>query len=123
MSSPTSGAAAGNLPALVERMAALLVETIAPEAIVLFGSQLKGGAGPRSDVDLLVVWETVLPPHMREAALVPLVQELGARVDLLVRTPAEVEGLAARRHSFVHSVLRSGLVVHKKNGYDLPAAA
>jgi predicted nucleotidyltransferase len=39
-----------------------LVRAIDPERILLFGSFAKGQAGRRSDIDLIVVWNTDLGP-------------------------------------------------------------
>jgi len=109
--------------AVVQRMVSQLVEIIDPEGIVLFGSQLKGGASGTSDIDLLVVWETSLPPGLREAEVEPLLREHGVRVDVLLRTPAELADGVQRVHTFLHSVVRTGRLLHQKPGYKIPTPA
>ena len=108
---------------IVERMTDVLVEALRPQAVVLFGSFAKGSAKPTSDIDLLVVWETPLPPMLRERSVLPLLHNFGIPVDAVIRTPAEVAQEAMRCHSFVHSVLRSGQTVYQDEGYSLPVPA
>lgn len=52
-------------PKLLEQMTEAIVQAVAPEQIVLFGSQARGTAGPHSDVDLLVVTAEGFGPHRR----------------------------------------------------------
>ena len=40
---------------VLERIVELIVAKLAPKKIILFGSRARGGAGPDSDIDLMVV--------------------------------------------------------------------
>ncbi len=60
-----------------------------PERIVLFGSHARGDAGEMSDVDLLVVANTDLPPSNRHAAVRRLLANYPASFDIVVKTPDE----------------------------------
>ena len=42
-------------PELLEQMTEAIVQAVAPEQIVLFGSRAKGSERPDSDIDLLIV--------------------------------------------------------------------
>lgn len=44
----------------IRRVARQIAERFSPRAVILFGSYARGGSGPDSDVDLLVVTDT--PP-------------------------------------------------------------
>lgn len=76
--------------------------------VLLFGSFARGGGGPRSDLDLVVIVDdTELPPRERAAHYAPL----SARpLDLFVYTRDEVRRLAATtpppvlREALVHGV-------------------
>lgn len=105
---------------MLTRMTDILVDAIRPQAVMLFGSWAKGTATSTSDIDLLVVWNTPLPPMLRERSVVPLLRNFGIPVDAVIRTPAEIAEGATRRHSFVHSVLRSGRIVYQDEGYAFP---
>ena len=82
----------------LERSVAVLIKEYKPQRIILFGSLATGEVSETSDLDLLIIKETLLPfyERLREVALLcPLV--VGA--DLLVYTPDEVE-LASRENRF-----------------------
>lgn len=70
----------------------------------LFGSVLKGTAGPKSDLDLLVEFEAEASPGLLEMATIEieLSQLLDRKVDL--RTPAELS------HYFRDEVMREARV-------------
>lgn len=80
------------------------------QRIVLFGSLARGKPGLTSDLDLLIVWDTPLDFVARTAELY---RRLQPRVpaDLLVYTPAEMEGMAHR--PFVRQALKEGRVLYE----------
>jgi predicted nucleotidyltransferase len=43
------------IPRDIRNLARRIAEEIAPQRVILFGSYARGGAGPDSDVDLLVI--------------------------------------------------------------------
>lgn len=43
----------------------LVVAYFDPRRVILFGSRARGGAGPDSDIDLLVILDDDAPPAMR----------------------------------------------------------
>ena len=71
------------------------------ERIVLFGSHAAGTATNDSDVDLLVVAETSLPPRKRYSAVRRLVADYPAAFDIIVKTPDE----HARSRSVVNTIV------------------
>lgn len=60
-----------------------------PDRVVLFGSYACGEATEESDIDLLVVAPTVLPPQKRYAAVRRLAADIPASFDIVVKTPEE----------------------------------
>lgn len=44
-----------DVQAQIDRMVKRIVKKFHPEQIILFGSQVRGEAGPDSDIDLLIV--------------------------------------------------------------------
>lgn len=58
------------------------------EAAYIFGSFATGNPDPRSDIDLIVIFETALPFHER-ARQFENVYAVWPRIDLLVYTPEE----------------------------------
>lgn len=69
-----------------------IAKTFDPERIILFGSQARGQADERSDVDLLVI--TPLKGSTRRAMMVAMDRALrgsGFARDIIILTPAEFE--------------------------------
>jgi uncharacterized protein YutE (UPF0331/DUF86 family)/predicted nucleotidyltransferase len=75
-------------------------------AAYLFGSVARGTAGPRSDVDVAVLY-TVDPPAILES--LPL--DLENRISRLVGRPAQVIVLNSAPADLVHRVLRDGVLL------------
>lgn len=74
---------------IIEAATRRLVEGFDPERIILFGSQARGSADERSDVDLLVI--TRLTGRRREMMLAMdrALRGLGLARDILIMTPDE----------------------------------
>ena len=77
--------------ATLEEVIGRLVERFDPEKIILFGSYARGEATDDSDVDLLIVADTGLPPGERFPAARRALADVPAGFDLIVRTRQEYE--------------------------------
>jgi uncharacterized protein len=90
-----------------------LVEAYQPERIYLFGSVARGGAGPDSDYDLLVlVPDEASPERKRSRLAYEVLWGTGVAADVLVCTHSYFE---ARRHlkaSLPGTILREGRLLH-----------
>jgi predicted nucleotidyltransferase len=64
-------------------------EHFQPEKIILFGSYARGEATEDSDLDLLVVAETDLPPRERFPTVSRLLGEYPVAFDVILKTPEE----------------------------------
>ncbi len=107
---PPRTAPPGQLEPITPEKIAVAVERIVrrfdPVKVILFGSQARGGGGPHSDVDLLIVLDEC-PNKTR--ATVETFSELGDAPfpkDIVVTTPDEI----ARRGGLVGTVLRPALM-------------
>ena len=96
-----------------------IVATVAPERIVLFGSQADGGAGPDSDVDLLVIAsEPFGRSRSRLAEIGRIERSLGTlpvATDVLVYSRDEVERLRHAANHMVARALSSAEVVYARS--------
>jgi len=99
---------------IVER----IVMRLRPEQVIMFGSYAKGMATPRSDLDLFVIQETILPFARRANSVTPLLATASVRVDLHIYTPEEVESYRQQPFSFVNSVLASGQIMYARGGTE-----
>lgn len=91
-----------------------LVNGLQPERITLFGSQAEGGDNDDSDFDLLViVADSDLPRHRREALAYDLLWGLTTPVDVIVMTRAEYERSRTVRTSLAASADTRGRVLFR----------
>ncbi len=86
-----------------------------PRKIVLFGSRARGEHRPQSDIDLLVIEDSLLPRHRRPIPLYAALADLPIDVDteVVVYTPAEVEEWRGASAAFVTTALREGRVLYE----------
>lgn len=72
---------------IIESMVKRIVKKFHPEQIILLGSQVRGDAGPESDIDLLVVMpvETFVTETRLEISLA--LPDFPVAVDIIVTTP------------------------------------
>ena len=89
-----------------------IVEVAQPEKIILFGSAARGDMNRHSDVDLLVVKEGM---HRRDVAgrIYENLWGVGAAVDVVVVTPADVERYKDSHALVIKPALREGRVVYE----------
>lgn len=101
----------------LERIVRRIVDAVAPEKIVLFGSAAKGAMKPSSDFDLLVI-KSGDYHHIELAQRIYMA--IGRRdfaVDITVATPEEVEKYGDEHCLVIYPALHEGRVV-----YDVRAA-
>lgn len=100
------------LPQAIEN----LIRQIQPEKIILFGSYAYGTPTPDSDVDLLVVvrakeGESYTERYLRVAsALTPRLFPL----DLIVKTPEEIEAAQQQFFPFLREILTKGICLYER---------
>jgi predicted nucleotidyltransferase len=100
-----------------------VVETIRdryqPEKIILFGSRVWGEAEGESDVDLLVIKESYKREVERIREVSRLVRRFQQRpyrlpLDILVKTPQEMEERLAMGDDFIREIVDRGRVVYER---------
>ena len=82
------------------------------EAPCLFGSHARGTADRRSDLDLLVVARTSLPPLERIGLVLELLKDAPLPVEALVLTPEEFQ--ERRDLPFLQGVLREAKPLYER---------
>jgi len=92
----------------------LLIKHDEPERIIVFGSLATGDIHPWSDIDLVIIKQTILPFIQR---LHEVRRLLHPRVgtDILVYTPEEFERLSKRRLFLREEILDKGIVVYERD--------
>ena len=98
--------------AYIRNICGRIAEGYRPEKIILFGSHAYGKPTSKSDVDLLIVMDFEGRPTEQTLSIH---RELGivTRVDLLVRTPEEVEKRLAEGDMFMRQIVERGKIMYE----------
>lgn len=99
-----------NLQAEIKRYVPMLVEHIAPEKIILFGSLATDEVHLWSDIDMVIVAQTEARFLDRSKEMLKLLQPT-VGLDILVYTPAEFEEMVKERPFFQQEILAKGKVL------------
>lgn len=91
-----------------------LVEAVDPDRIVLFGSRARGDSRPDSDLDLLIVKDSVEPRHRRVIPAYRALRGLGVPKDIVWYTPEELTEWAGVVNHVVWRALNDGQVLYEK---------
>ncbi len=91
-----------------------LVEAVDPDRIILFGSRARGDHRPDSDVDLLLIKDSDLPPHRRVIPAYQAMAGLLVPTEILWRTPQEIEEWSQVSTHFTTRALREGRVLYER---------
>ena len=95
------------------------VGAVAPERIVLFGSRARGGRGPDSHLDLLVVArDSFTPEHTRQGDLRRIRQAIRPfrlPVDVLLYSRDEIDTWRQSPNHVIGRPLREGLTVYERS--------
>lgn len=98
-----------SLPPAIQKF----VDKLKPEKIILFGSYAYGAPNQHSDVDLLVVMRTNAPLKERSWKVSRLLLPRPFPVDILVKTPKEIERGLESGDFFLREILTRGRVLYE----------
>ena len=115
MNSCSEDEARGNTmldPSILDDIVRRIVEVAQPEQIILFGSAARGDMNRHSDVDLLIVKEGVHRRHLA-GRIYENLYGVGAPVDVVVVTPADVERYKDSHALIIKPALQEGRVVYE----------
>jgi len=99
----------------IEAMIQKIVDNINPEKIILFGSWVSGAVTPDSDIDLLIILNTHLCAAERQRLVSRLLYPRVAPMDIVVKTPAEIQSAQQKVDPFIHEILRNGIVLYARS--------
>lgn len=100
--------------AKITKVVEQIVEAVNPQKVILFGSYATGEITPDSDLDLLVIMETDLPFAERHRQVSRAVRPRLMPLDIIVRTPREIQDSLRRVDPFMHEVLEKGFVLYAR---------
>ncbi len=96
----------------IRSLANKIKEKFHPQKIILFGSYAYGTPQKGSDLDFLVVMDTDLKPYKQSAIIRQALDEsFGVLfpIDIIVRTPAEMQKRMAEGDFFIRHILAKGM--------------
>ena len=98
----------------LDQVVAIIVQTVDPQAIVLFGSCARGEAKADSDLDLLVVKDLQSTAGHFELLFQVKVALMAVQVstDIVIKTPAEIEHWRDGWIGVVYDAVREGKLVY-----------
>ncbi len=99
----------------IHAIAQRIVEKFAPEKIILFGSHAYGTPQASSDVDLLVIMQTDLTPRQQRLQIASALSPRPFGLDILVRTPADLERRIALGDFFLREVVSKGKAIYERS--------
>jgi predicted nucleotidyltransferase len=93
-----------------------VVRAVAPQRVILFGSQARETAKETSDIDLLIISPSNLIPSRRLeiARIRRSLPSLGIPIDILLFTPEEVEKWKGTTNHIIGAALREGKVLYER---------
>jgi predicted nucleotidyltransferase len=97
---------------LIRRFARQVAERFAPERIILFGSHAYGRPHADSDVDVLVIMPA--RNQLDQAVRISLAIDPPFPLDIIVRTPKNMQWRLAEGDSFLREVVSRGKVLYEK---------
>ncbi len=98
----------------IEELARRIGREFNAERVVLFGSHARGVATDDSDVDLLVVAQTSLPPRERYGVVRRLAADYPAAFDIIVKTPDEYARSRSVVNTIVYFAEKTGRVLYER---------
>jgi len=98
----------------IRQAAQKIVEAAHPEKIILFGSHAYGNPNDDSDVDLFVVMESDQRVHARMVQLSKILSPRPFPVDIITRTPAELEERLEIGDCFFKEIVTKGKVLYDR---------
>ena len=102
-------------PSLLAGIVQRITDRFPIEKIVLFGSCANGVPDQHSDVDLLVVMDSGEPMSQRIRRVTEVAKVRFLPMDILVRTPAEIDERLAKGDFFIAEILNKGKVLYQRD--------
>lgn len=91
-----------------------IVNKVNPDRIILFGSYATGTQKEGSDIDLLIIQDTDLPPQKRGFDIRMSLIGLMMPFDILIYTKSEFEQEKENRFSFLTSAIKNSKILYER---------
>lgn len=99
---------------VIRELADKIATAFHPGKIVLFGSYARNEANANSDIDFLVITDSHEPPTKRSLPIYRLLGDYLIPLDVIVRTPEEIEKYRTVPNSTIYSAMREGITLYER---------
>ena len=99
---------------MISEMVSKIVDNFDPEKVILFGSMVWGKPKEWSDIDILVIMKYRGSSPKIAAKISTLAKPKLVPIDILVRTPQEIEKRVKIGDYFIKRILKGGKVLYDK---------
>ncbi len=99
---------------LLREITLRIVENFDPEKVILFGSRSAGTWHAESDIDLLVIMNAKGSPIQRAVEVKRACRPRFVSMDVLVKTPEEIEARLRQGSVFLRQILEQGRVLYER---------
>ena len=97
---------------IIHMLARRIVDRFQPQKIILFGSYAYGKPRPESDIDLLVVMETLKRESQQAIQIRQYLNPLFG-LDVIVYSPTKIKQRLAWGDSFLTEIIERGIVLYE----------
>lgn len=105
---------AADIELQLESVKQRIVQAFNPEKIILFGSYAYGDPGIDSDIDLLIIMKSKERPAIRSAQISKLIRPRPFPMDILVRTPEEIDNRLKIGDRFIEEIISRGRILYDR---------
>jgi len=98
----------------IKKWCSAVAREFRPQRIIVFGSHADGTAGKDSDVDVLVVMPLRGRRNVRQAATIRERIRAPFPMDLIVRSPEQIERRLAQGDGFIADIVRRGRLMYEE---------
>ncbi|MBI4289318.1 MAG: nucleotidyltransferase domain-containing protein [Chloroflexi bacterium] len=103
--------------ATIDRLVGAIVNNLAPDKVILFGSQATGHADEESDIDILIVMNSVQDRLERTWTVYQLLKDKRTGpLDIIVLTPQEYQKMKKGGYPLIREVEEEGAVLYERSG-------
>jgi len=99
--------------ALLSEMVSKIVKHFHPDKVILFGSRAWGEPTIESDLDILVVMDLEGSPIRKASEISRIVRPKFLPMDIIVRTPDEIEHRIGIGDPFIKRIMNKGKVLYE----------
>ena len=97
----------------INRITGRIVKKFRPQKIILFGSYAGGTATEESDLDLLIIKDSLLPSRLQNRKVRKLLSGMRVPVDVIVKTPEEFQTYKDIIGTVVYPAHKFGKVIYE----------